>query len=46
MKLVGTDDEDGYLTETLVKLFLTEVNTGVTFRPLRALQLHCDEHNN
>lgn len=40
MKLVGTDDETGYLTETLVKLVLTEVNTGVTFRPLRVLQLH------
>lgn len=46
MKLVGTDDETGYLTETLVKLVLTEVNTGVTFRSLRVLQRHCDEHNN
>lgn len=46
MKLVGTDDETGYLTETLGKLVLTEVNIGVTLRPLRTLQLHCDEHNN
>lgn len=46
VKLVGTDDETGYFTETLVKLVLTEVNTSVTFRSLRVLQLHCDEHNN
>lgn len=43
---MGTDDETRYLIEMLVKLVLTEVNTGVTFRPLRVLQLHCDEHNN
>lgn len=46
MKLVGTDDETRCLTETLVELVLTEVNTGVTFRFLRVLQLHCDDHNN